>query len=159
MITKHVLRSVCPNGSPKHMHLVCLTPNQKWVIWLLPSKQNLPVFYLCISYIEVRTELHIYFPGYFRVAKPLQHSTIFYFNYFLLFRTLLVDVIVTWYKSICYGTIRIIHWGRRGTKRPLSVWMHLFVFVLGVYSFTFFVFQLFLFLTHVNHHALQNHTS
>ncbi len=27
----HVLRSVCPNGSQKHMRLACLTPNPKWV--------------------------------------------------------------------------------------------------------------------------------
>ncbi len=31
----HVLRSVCPNGSQKHIHLACLTPHPKWVICLL----------------------------------------------------------------------------------------------------------------------------
>ncbi len=34
----HVLRSVCRNGSQKHMHLACLTPHPKWVICLLPAK-------------------------------------------------------------------------------------------------------------------------
>jgi hypothetical protein len=28
-LTMHVLRSVCPNGSQKQMHLACLTPNPK----------------------------------------------------------------------------------------------------------------------------------
>jgi hypothetical protein len=39
-ITWHVLRSVCPNGSQKHMHLPCLTPHPKWLICLLPAKQS-----------------------------------------------------------------------------------------------------------------------
>ena len=36
----HVLRSVCPNGSQKKMHLACLTTHQIWVICLLPAKNN-----------------------------------------------------------------------------------------------------------------------
>jgi hypothetical protein len=28
-LTMHVLRSICPNGIQKQMHLACLTPNPK----------------------------------------------------------------------------------------------------------------------------------
>jgi hypothetical protein len=38
------------------------------------KKQNLPVFYLCIRYIEVRMYLAICYPTYFRVAIPFQPS-------------------------------------------------------------------------------------
>ncbi len=34
-MTVYLFRSVCPNGSQKHMHLSCLTPHPKWVICLL----------------------------------------------------------------------------------------------------------------------------
>ncbi len=68
-----MLRSVCANCSQKHMHLACLTPHTKWVICILPAKQYLPVFYLCIRYIEVRMYLAICYPTYFRVAIRL-HS-------------------------------------------------------------------------------------
>jgi hypothetical protein len=46
----HVLRSVCPNGSQKQMHLACLTPNPKWVICLLPAKQK---YYRYFTYVSV----------------------------------------------------------------------------------------------------------
>ncbi len=49
-MTMHVLRSVCPNGSQKHMHLACLTPNPKWVICLLPAKIK---FYRYFTYVSV----------------------------------------------------------------------------------------------------------
>ncbi len=38
------------------------------------KNKNLPVFYLCIRYIEIRMYLAIYYPTYFRVAIPLQPS-------------------------------------------------------------------------------------
>jgi hypothetical protein len=50
----HVSRSVCPNGSQKHMHLACLTPNLKWVICLLllllPAKN---ILYRYFTYVSV----------------------------------------------------------------------------------------------------------
>ena len=36
----HVLRSIGPKGTHKHMHLPYLTPYPKWVICLLPAKQE-----------------------------------------------------------------------------------------------------------------------
>jgi hypothetical protein len=69
-LTMHVLRSVCPNGSQKHMHLACLTLHL------------LPVFYLCIRYIEGRTYLAICFPTYFRVTKLFQPSPCLYSHSF-----------------------------------------------------------------------------
>ena len=47
------------------MHLACLTTHQIWVICnlSLPAKKEyLPVFYLCIRYIEVRMYLAISYP-------------------------------------------------------------------------------------------------
>ncbi len=46
----HVLRSVCPNGSQKQMQRACLTPNQKWVIYLLPATI---LFYRYFTYVSV----------------------------------------------------------------------------------------------------------
>ena len=46
----HVLRSVCPNGSQKHMHLPYLNPHAKWVICLLPAKNKI---YRYLTYISV----------------------------------------------------------------------------------------------------------
>ena len=68
-LTRHVLRSVCPNGSQKHMHLACCTPYPKWVNCLLLAKKVLPVFYLCI---EVRINLAICFPTQNCVVVLLQ---------------------------------------------------------------------------------------
>ena len=68
-LTMHVLRSVCPNGSQKHMHLACCTPYPKWVICLLLAKTLLPVFYLCI---DVRINLAICFPTQKCVVVLLQ---------------------------------------------------------------------------------------
>jgi hypothetical protein len=67
-LTMHVLRSVCPNGSQKQMHLACLTPN--------------PKFYLCIRYIEFSRYLAICYPTYFRVAKLFQPYPFLYSDYF-----------------------------------------------------------------------------
>jgi hypothetical protein len=67
--------------------------------------------YCCSRYIAVPTDLNIYFPAYFRMAKRLQHTPRCYFNSFLGFRAFKVDVLVTWYKSTRYGAIRIIHNG------------------------------------------------
>ena len=36
------------------------------------KKLNVPVFYLCIRYIQVRMYLAICYPTYFRVAIPFQ---------------------------------------------------------------------------------------
>ncbi len=47
----HVLRSVCPNGSKKHMHLARLTPNPKWVICLLPAKNKIYRYFTYVSVI------------------------------------------------------------------------------------------------------------
>ncbi len=47
----HVLRSVCPNDSQKHMHLACWTPNPKWVICLLPAKNNIYRYFTYVSVI------------------------------------------------------------------------------------------------------------
>ena len=49
-LTRHVLRSVCPNGSQKHMHLTCFTTNQKWLICVLPAKTYI---YRYFSYVSV----------------------------------------------------------------------------------------------------------
>ena len=50
-LTMHVLRSVCPNGSQKQMHLACLTPNPKWVICLLPAKNTIYRYFTYVSVI------------------------------------------------------------------------------------------------------------
>ena len=46
----HVLRSICPNGSQKHMRLAYLTPYPKWVICLLPAKK---IIYRYFTYVSV----------------------------------------------------------------------------------------------------------
>ena len=47
----HVLRSICPNGSQKDMHLADLTPSPKWVICLLPAKNNIYRYFTFVSVI------------------------------------------------------------------------------------------------------------
>ena len=47
----HVLRSICPNGSQKHIHLACLTPYPKWVICLLPAKNKIYRYFTYVSVI------------------------------------------------------------------------------------------------------------
>ncbi len=47
----HVLRSICPNGSHKHMHLAYLTPYPKWVICLLPTKNKIYRYFIFVSVI------------------------------------------------------------------------------------------------------------
>ena len=47
----HVLRSICPNGSQKHMHLAYLTPYPKWVICLLPAKNKMYRYFTYVSVI------------------------------------------------------------------------------------------------------------